>query len=347
MTNIPMPPKSSTFASRPTLLGASDKRLTAWPLAQAMIDVGVSQGISSASLLRGTSLFLEDVANGSSMSARQLSQLSMRAHKSIKNRDAGLQIGRMLTSSHMVGPLSLVLRCSSMEHCFSLLPQLRWGCMPLVHWRSYIHDDSVYLVPQNTFGVTEQWPFLVEIAFAWIVSILRQGTGKRFPVNIDFAWSRPRNIYDYEEFLGTRLRFDQAITLIRMPQEAWETDFLMADNDWITTGMAPLKKQPMFALSEHVQDMLLKQPDITAAQIAGSLAMSLATFKRRLAEHNMSFKQLSDDIQKQHALMMLQTCRANTQELAEAFSVSDTTNLRRFIKRLTGMTLTQIRDSMS
>ncbi len=347
-----MPPKNNSInccvnAPTPTLLNVNDKQLTAWPLAQAMVDVGVSQGVSNAVLLRGTGLFLEDIANSALMSAKQLTQLSVRAHKSIKSRDAGLQIGRMLSSSHMVGPLSLVLRCNNIAHCFSLLPQLRWGCMPLVHWRIYIHDDSVYLVPQNTFGAKEQWPFLVEIAFAWSVSILRQGTGKRFPVNVDFAWSRPRNIYDYEEFLGTRLQFDQAITMIKIPYHAWKADFSLADNDWINMGMAPFEKQPMYSLSEHVQDMLLKQPDITAAQIADTLSMSLATLKRRLAEHNMSFKQLSDDIQKQHAIMMVQAFGANTQELAAAFSVSDTTNLRRFIKRLTGMTLSQIRESMT
>ena len=103
----------------------------------------------------------------------------------------------------------------------------------------------------------------------------------------------------------------------------------------------------MYALTERIQDLLIQQPDLTAAQIASTLSISLATLKRRLAEHNMSFKQLSDSIQKQHAIMMVQTCRANTQQLAEAFSVSDTTNLRRFIKRLTGMTLTQIRNSIS
>ncbi len=331
----------------PVLVSVADRQLTAWPLAQAMIDVGVAQGVSNVALLRGTGLFLEDIANGAAISAKQLALLSLRVQKSLKNRDAGLQVGRMLTSSHMLGPLSLLLRCRNIAHCIDILSQLRWGCMPLVHWRSYTHEDTVYLIPQNSFGAKEQWPFLVEIAFAWLVSILRQGTGKRFAVRFDFAWARPRNIYDYEEFLGTRLQFNQAITMIKIPREAWDADFLLADDEWINTGTAPFEKQPMFTLCEHVQDTLLSQPDITAAQIAQTLSMSLATFKRRLAEHNVRFKQLSDDIQKQHAIMMVQTCSADIQQLADAFSVNDSTNLRRFIKRLTGMTLTQIRESVS
>ncbi|WP_420934607.1 AraC family transcriptional regulator ligand-binding domain-containing protein [Alteromonas sp. A081] len=340
-------PDSVSMDSEFSLLGVTDKHLTAWPLAQAMIDIGTSQGIANSTLLRGTGLFLEDLANGSSLSAKQLMLLSQRVQKNVKSRDTGLQIGRMLTTSHMLGILSLMLRCRNLAHCVDLLSQIRWACMPLIHWRTYHFKGTVYLIPQDSFGAKEHWPFLVEIVFAWMVSVIRQGTGKRFPVSFEFAWARPRNIYDYEEFLGTRLRFDQPITMMKIPQHAWEASFTLADDDWVATGIAPFVKHPLYALPERVQSLLLKQPDITAAQIAVELSMSLATFKRRLAEHNMSFKQLSDDIQKQHAIMMVQTCKANTQQLADAFSVNDTTNLRRFIKRLTGMTLTQIRDSIS
>ena len=340
-------PNHPNTIPKSSLRGVTDKHLTAWPLAQAMVDVSISQHIESDALLRGTGLFIEDIANGRSLSAKQLLLLSQRVQKSVKSRDAGLQIGRMLTSSHMLGVLSILLRCRNVAHCVELLSQIRWSCMPLIHWRTYYHDDTVYLVPQDSFGAKENWSFQVEIAFAWMVSIVRQGTDKRFPLSFDFEWARPRNIYDYEEFLGTRLSFEQPVTMIKIPREAWEKRFSLADEEWVTTGVASWARQPIYALTERIQDLLVEQPDLTAAQIASTLSMSLATLKRRLAEHNMSFKQLSDSIQKQHAIMMVKTCRANTQQLAEAFSVTDTTNLRRFIKRLTGMTLTQIRNSIS
>lgn len=329
------------------LIGVNDKQLKAWPMVQAMVDLATAQGVSSAQLLRGTGLFLEDIATTQAISARQILQLGLRVQKMVKSRDAGLQVGRMLTSSHMQGALSLFLRCRDLAHCIEVFDGIRWAGMPLVQWRYYCRDDAIYLLPQDVFGAGEQWPFIVEMACAWLVAVLRHGTGKRFALSFDFTWSRPRNIYDYEEFLGVRLGFDKVVTSIKIPRDAWHASFSLADNEWVTVGSAPFLRQRFVALPEFIQTYLLEHPEATAADVAQRLCLSLATLKRRLAEHNMRFKHLSDAIQKQHAIMMVMTCNADTAQLADVFSVTDTTNLRRFIKRLTGMTLTQMRNSLS
>nr|WP_239032138.1 AraC family transcriptional regulator [Pseudoalteromonas sp. MMG022] len=77
------------------------------------------------------------------------------------------------------------------------------------------------------------------------------------------------------------------------------------------------------------------------------MGYSCATFKRKLKQHQTSFKELKDELQKQQSLFNITERGYSNEQAAAALSFNDTTNFRRAFKRWTGKTPSEYRHILS
>ncbi|EKF74970.1 AraC family transcriptional regulator [Alcanivorax hongdengensis A-11-3] len=78
-------------------------------------------------------------------------------------------------------------------------------------------------------------------------------------------------------------------------------------------------------------------------QVAERLGMNIRTLHRRLADEQVTWQQLLDDVRLQHARQLLQTTQLPQSEIAEALGYSDIRSFQRSFKRHTGQTPGQFR----
>ena len=78
-------------------------------------------------------------------------------------------------------------------------------------------------------------------------------------------------------------------------------------------------------------------------ELAEKLAISPATLKRKLKEFNTSYRQLSEEVWRNYALVLLSVHKANNEEAARQMGINDLPNFRRTVKRLTGKTPSELR----
>jgi AraC-like DNA-binding protein len=83
----------------------------------------------------------------------------------------------------------------------------------------------------------------------------------------------------------------------------------------------------------------------TMDEFALQMGMSARTLRRRLANEDIRFADIADDVRKRVALQYIRTTRMSADDIAAKAGFSDTSNLRRAIKRWTGQTLGQLRRS--
>jgi AraC-like DNA-binding protein len=98
-------------------------------------------------------------------------------------------------------------------------------------------------------------------------------------------------------------------------------------------------------LSGEVYQMLLNAPGQLAAmgQVAAQLGLQERTLRRRLAAEDTSFGAIVDDVRRKLAIEYLQTTRMSVDDVAWKVGFSDSANLRRAVRRWTGLTVSEVR----
>ena len=79
--------------------------------------------------------------------------------------------------------------------------------------------------------------------------------------------------------------------------------------------------------------------------IAALLGMQERTMRRRLTAEGTSYGAIVDDVRRKLAIEYLQTTRMSVDDVAWKVGFSDSANLRRAVRRWTGMTISALRAS--
>ncbi|WP_293456397.1 AraC family transcriptional regulator [Phenylobacterium sp.] len=104
------------------------------------------------------------------------------------------------------------------------------------------------------------------------------------------------------------------------------------------TGPAP-------SLVGEIYQRLMREPRAsrTMEDIAQELGSSERTLRRRLANENVRYADIADDVRRTLSLRYLQTSGMTADDIAAEVGFSDTANFRRAVKRWTGRTFRQVR----
>jgi AraC-like DNA-binding protein len=98
-------------------------------------------------------------------------------------------------------------------------------------------------------------------------------------------------------------------------------------------------------IAGEVYQLLMLAPNRFSSMqaIAVQLGMTERTLRRRLDDENSSYADIIDDVRKKLTLEYLHTTRLSADDIASKVGFSDSSNLRRAIKRWTGRTMSDLR----
>jgi AraC-like DNA-binding protein len=185
-----------------------------------------------------------------------------------------------------------------------------------------------------------------EMAMAAYLSIGRKWSGKHFvPYQVTFQHPQPDDLADHHRFFGCEMRFNAADNKLVLPASVLELPFGSSDPEVLEyfrekasslldgIGNAPLEQRVRKEIAT-----LLTHKTPTLALVAPQLAMSARTLQRRLAEDNLTFASLVDDVRRLAALRMLAAKGAEIPAIANQIGYRDLDSFRAAFQRWTGRT---------
>lgn len=330
----------------PNWFELDDKILNSHELAVPLIELALGRGIDADRLLSGSGLFLQDLRRQSvSISPKQLFALIGNIDKYSRSQDIGFLMGRRLLrqQSHQAtqlldnarNPLQM-LRIANCHHS---------ALFPFIHLHTRRYQDKYYLLFPPGVCHSDHYQFLLEMMLTSMVSQLKEAMGFQVPVEFSFNFPRPRNIYQYEENLGNKLKFDQHLMMLSIESKWMHQDFGQ-DNPMMRqhylSALSGTQRAPQGFLQRMAQ-FIQHRSNPTLEKLSQETGLSPATLKRKFKLHGCSFQQLSDDIRKQQAIFELQVHNAPNEYVARGLNFSDLTNFRRSFKRWTGLTPSEVK----
>ena len=284
-------------------------------------------------------------------------------------------LGGALASQWQHSPLHVLAACENVEALLFHLTHrqtFRWCSLPLCQFQRFESANTTVLVPQLTGGSSKLSLFTIELAFASIVSLLKNIANKRIRLSFTFTGSRPKNIADYETHLGLKLSFNSTFNSICIEKdvllqpvkpiskaadvcEPKVSSGSLLGKSLLRSSVTSSKTaphttlKPCLSLPDFVRHYIFAfsagSANIGLPELAEKLGISVATLKRKLKEFGVSFRTLSEEVQRNHAVMLLSVNKVSNEVAAGAMGINDLTNFRRTVKRLTGKPPSELRDS--
>ena len=351
------------------VMSSQDKVIVGYWLVRAALNVALSRGANKNKLLRGTGIFEDALQHHSLLSTKQYSSLLVNVQSQARGGDVSFLLGGAFASQWLSSPLDALKACENVEQLLLQLTQrhtYRWCSLPLCQFQRFENADQIMLVPQFTGVSSKQLQFSIEMAFASVVALMKSIANKRIRLSFSFTENRPRNIADYETHLGLKLSFNRAFNsiciekdVLRQPLELTaQSDFsaeshvslegVVSNSATQTKEGASIELQNRLSLPDFVRRYVYASSNAQAANIglpelAETLNVSVATLKRKLKEYGTSYRALCEEVQRNHALLLLSVHKVSNETAANAMGINDLPNFRRTVKRLTGKTPSELR----
>ena len=351
------------------VMSSQDKVIVGYWLVRAALNVALSRGANKNKLLRGTGIFEDALQHQSLLSTKQYSSLLVNVQSQARGGDVSFLLGGALASQWPSSPLNALKACENVEQLLLQLTQrhtYRWCSLPLCQFQRFENADQIMLVPQFTGVSSKQLQFSIEMAFASVVALMKSIANKRIRLSFSFTENRPRNIADYETHLGLKLSFNRAFNsiciekdVLRQPLELTAQSDCSAESHVSLEGVvsnsatqtkegASIELQNRLSLPDFVRRYVYASSNTQAANIglpelAETLNVSVATLKRKLKEYGTSYRALCEEVQRNHALLLLSVHKVSNETAANAMGINDLPNFRRTVKRLTGKTPSELR----
>lgn len=324
----------------------SDKVLPAYYLVNAMLTVAQSRGVDLHKLVRGTGIFAEHLTPDSVISAKQYRKLVANLQAHCRHGETSFLIGRMFCETWLPPQLNSALeQCGSLRRLSNAIVNLRWYCCPFVTFRQFDVENSIVFALEDTMGFKKQWPFTVEVALSFLVGLLKLLSTQRCDYQFFFSHERPKNVSDFETYLGYQVHFNAPLTCVAIPKASLS---MTMDKDATLSCQTKAERpvtllKPRLSILDKVRLAAQYEPSKTQVDIAHELGVSPATFKRKLKEHDYSFRTLQEESRRQQAIVLLAIQKLSNTQGADRMAFTDLPNFRRTIKRLTGYTPSELR----
>ncbi|RUO62227.1 AraC family transcriptional regulator [Pseudidiomarina insulisalsae] len=262
--------------------------------------------------------------------------------------ELGLRIGLALQPQHF-DTIGFLLLSS---------PSLGVATESLVNYSALIGEGGTFTTEATSDGYkiiyNDQFDVAValriEAIFASIATGANWVAGKPLaPLRVTFKHSQqaPDALYQ-QAFQHAALTFDQDENAITFSAQDWH--FRQREvNPQLQSQMLQLAQQQLAQLhpqsfAARVEALLQRQPWLSRAQLAASLAITERTLSRRLAAEGTSFHVISQQMKKQHAFEQLQSSESVTQaRLAEFLGYSDEQAFAKAFRRWTGQSFSAYR----
>ena len=194
-------------------------------------------------------------------------------------------------------------------------------------------------------------PIRIEAVLACVASGAKWISGAPIkPKVVSFCHPQQGDLSTYQAVFGdAELRFSQSNNYLIYHHDDWQLQ-QRSVNQAVQQQMQSLAEQQLKQLQpqsivDKVSVLLTKQPTLTRQQTSNLLAMSERHLNRKLAEHGVSYKTISDKIRKNLAEKLILQGNVNQANLAIYFGYADESAFAKAFKRWTGMGFKQYKEN--
>ena len=254
------------------------------------------------------------------------------------------------------GPLGLaVLAADTVEHCLKVLVSFQILTPSLMQY-SMIYNGSCLLGMEadDSAAPLDIKEFCQERALGSVTMFLNDMQPNEAVIDhIETILDRPDNWLDCENTLGVPVMFNAKKT-------CWI--FKKGAGDQVLPMASPVLEETYQDLCQGLIDEASVDDDLVgqlygllvragrkipnAAETAQQIGMSERTLFRRLAERNLSFGKILDDVLDQRAKYLLNNSSLSIQQISETLDFSETSSFTRAFKRWNGYSPLQYRKQL-
>lgn len=214
------------------------------------------------------------------------------------------------------------------------------------------HSEQGWRITFDTY-FSQIIPIRIEAVLACVASGAKWISGAPIkPKVVAFTHPQQGDLSAYREVFGdAKLRFSESSNYLIYHHDDWQLQ-QRSVNQAVQQQMQSLAEQQLKQLQpqsivDKVSVLLTKQPTLTRQQTSSLLAMSERHLNRKLAEHNVSYKHLSDQVRKNLAEKLIKQGSANQANLALYFGYADESAFAKAFKRWTGMGFREYKESLN
>ncbi len=313
---------------------------------QLILDVVATHGVEPRALLDAAEVAPEVMADPNGrLTAVQSGLLLWHAMELTGEPAIGYEIGlhSSLTSHGIMG--YGLISSSSVRQAIGLSERYMPGRLPMLSMSLTVDG------PVAAIEVTENAPLgpvrqctidLYLVGVARIAPILTDRLRRSEQLELWFDYPEPEYYARYKDRLPLA-RFEMGTNQVRFP--ASDLDLTPETANQVTVAM--VEEQCRRELEQlgldgdlvvQVQAALRQAPDADLEGVAEHLRMSGRTFKRRLAEHGTSFRQLVEAARKAEAVRLLNTTALSVAQVAERLGYADASSFTRAFQKWTSTT---------
>ncbi|MFC3095323.1 AraC family transcriptional regulator [Alteromonas sediminis] len=194
--------------------------------------------------------------------------------------------------------------------------------------------------------------FNLEFHAAVNLSLIRDVVDNRqfSPCEVHMSVPKPANPAFYEAYFGCPVRFEQAEDFLLFSHEKVATKLPQNNPLVVPILLKDCEQQIRDYLSEN--DFLFTvykwvseniHRDATLEMLAKTLCTTERTLRRKLAEYNVTFSEISTNIKQKLAKQYLTETQLTVDDIGAAIGFTDPANFRRAFKRWSGMQPSQFR----
>lgn len=202
-------------------------------------------------------------------------------------------------------------------------------------------------------GLLHEFPRqIAEYSAASVVVMIGALTQARVqPRRVEFRHARPPSIAEHERIFGCAPRFGMPETLVELDDEVLQRRTMVHD-----AGLVGVLERYARELVERLtpdEDLVAQVKREIAVvlmdgrpaveNVAGKLGLGARTLQRRLAEHELTFQDLVEDVRRSCAARYVRDGKLPLQEVSFLLGFSDVSNFHRSFRRWYGMTPAEYR----
>lgn len=322
-----------------------------------LIDTVAAAGIPAAAVLARTDLTPEEVRDPNTLtSIRQY----LTACENIIDAGADLSVAFAVGSRlHLsaYGMYGYALICSpTMREFFDFAVRYHVLATPTLRLGWRLEGDLVIWEFHEVYGEvmsSRLRTFLIHQQILQTFTHVRDVAGlDNVPIRANFGVADTGSKPDCERILGCTCTFDQpahelhypAGLLERAPQLGNRLTRVMLE-ETCDRLLGNFKK--MSGVAGEVYQLLLLAPNHfpSMQSIAVKFGMTERTLRRRLDDEGHTYAKIVDNVRQTLAVEYLRTTQMSADDIAWKVGFSDSTNLRRAVRRWTGKTLREIREN--
>ncbi|MCY1288965.1 putative HTH-type transcriptional regulator [compost metagenome] len=324
-------------------------------LLQTLAEAASDKGVSSERLCRGLGFTPDELQDPAQrISYRQAVTMIQRALAALPEQGLGLWVGHR----NVLGTLGLLGHvlslCKTLRDAFEIGRRFQHTSGSVAVYSLHEGAEESFVEVECRLPFADVQVFAVEEFFASLMVYSRALVSTEFqPLRFEFTHAAPTYEAEYRRLLGPSLHFGCLHN--RMVIASHWLDMHLPNHQPVALRQALNLLELEGGQVQQKADLLQTVERAIARdlphgshidKVASDLNMSSRTLRRRLAEHDMSFDALQEQVRRARAMSLLNNPDMPIERIAEELGYSDVRGFRRAFKRWTGLSPSACRDEV-